>query len=110
MIHMTPATIAALQEFPFPGMDELRSVNGTPIVSGMGYQDVDTPFLATPAAGQDWAFATGPVQVYLGPVVARTPAESIDRSDNVVTYYAERYVVAVWDTVLQSAVLVDWTP
>jgi hypothetical protein len=74
----------------------------------MGYQGVDTAALGTPGTTQDWAFATGPVAVYLGPVVARSAKEVIDRSDNTVQYFAERYVLAVWDTVLQAAVLVDW--
>ena len=42
----------------------------------MGYQGVDTPCLATPGAGQDWAFATGGVKVYLGPVVITDTRES----------------------------------
>lgn len=110
MLHFTPATVAALQAFPVGGEENPRLItaNGTPVVSGTGYQDIDTPWLATPDATEDWAFATGPVAVYLGPVVVTTPTQSIDRSDNVVTYRAERYVLAVWDTALQAAVLVDW--
>lgn len=110
MIHMTPAVVAGLQPFPLEGGAERRliSVNGTPVVSGMGYQDVDTAFLASPDATEDWAFATGPVRVYLGPVRATTAKQSIDRADNVLEFFAERYVLAVWDTALQAAVLVDW--
>ena len=111
MLHFTPAVVSALQAFPIGDDAEdrrLETANGTPVVSGMGYQGVDTAALGTPGATQDWAFATGPVAVYLGPVVARTPKQVIDRSDNVVQYFAERYVLAVWDTVLQAAVLVDW--
>lgn len=111
MLHLTPAVVAGLQAFPLGGEADLRleTANGTPVVSGMGYQGIDTPWLATPGATEDWAFATGPVAVYLGPIAATTPVQSIDRSDNVVTYFAERYVLAVWDTALQAAVLVDWT-
>ena len=36
--------------------------------------------------------------------------EVLDRSNNDVTFRAERYVLVEWDTVLQAAVLVDWTP
>jgi hypothetical protein len=108
MIHATPAIIAGLNA-PLGGRnDSLTTGNDTPIVSGMGYQGVDTPFLATPDPTEDWAFATGPVYVYLGPVATTTPKESIARDTNVVTFYAERYVLAVWDTALQAAVLVDW--
>lgn len=112
LIHLTPAIVAGL---PAPVFEEatLATANGTPIVSGMGYQGIDTPFLATPGAHQDWAFATTGVQVYLGPVNMTTAKESIDRSDNVVTFRAEKYVLAVWDGIdstdlAAAAVLVDW--
>src|SRR3990167_453397 len=111
LIHSTPAVIAALQAFPVGGEAETRLVtaNGTPVVSGDGYIGVDTPFLAAPAATEDWGVGTGPVQVYLGPLVMTDIKETLDRSDNDVTFRAERYVVAIWDTALQAAVLVDWS-
>ena len=108
MLHFTPAVVSALQAFPIGGDDRLITANGTPVVSGQGYQGVDTPWLAAPDATEDWAFATGPVNVYLGPVVVTTPSQSLDRAENVLTFFAERYVLAVWDTALQAAVLVDW--
>ena len=45
MIHFTPAVVAALQAFPLGETTtcDLVTANGTPVVSGMGYQDVDTP-------------------------------------------------------------------
>jgi hypothetical protein len=110
LIHATPAVIAALQAFPIGGQNErLETANGTPVVSGMGYQDVDTPWLAEPDDTEDWIFATGPVNVYLGPIVTGNIRDSLERSLNDVTFRAERYVVAVWDTALQAAVLVDWS-
>jgi hypothetical protein len=109
MIHATPAVISALQAFPFGDMEmALETANGTPVVSGMGYQDVDTPWLAEPGATEDWIFATGPVEVHLGPLVMTDISETLDRSDNTVTFRAEHYVVSIWDTALQAAVLVDW--
>ncbi len=110
MLHFTPAVVSALQAFPIGDAADLRLItaNGTPVVSGMGYQDIDTPFLSTPAATQDWAFATGPVRVYLGPIKMNSVKENLDRSDNTLTFRAERYVLAIWDTVLQAAALVDW--
>lgn len=111
MLHFTPAVVSALQAFPVgdPGDTRLVTANGTPVVSGMGYQDVDTPFLATPDTTEDWAFATGPVRVYLGPVVVTSTRESLERDTNVLTFLAERYVLAIWDGVLQAAALVDWS-
>lgn len=114
MIHMTPASIAALPA-PLREGDSLATANGTLIASGMGYQGIDTAALGTPGATQDWAFATGGVRVYLGPARMTTPKESIDREINEVTFRAEVYVLAVWDGVdpegdelAASAVLVDW--
>jgi hypothetical protein len=111
MIHATPAVVAALQAFPLGEEENPRLVtaNGTPVVSGQGYQDVDTPWLASPGTTEDWVFATGPVQVHLGPLVTTSIRETLDRSDNTVTFRAERYVLAAWDTALQAAVLVDWS-
>lgn len=110
MIHATPAVIAALQAFPIPGGEpRLETANGTPVVSGMGYQGIDTPWLATPGATEDWIFATGPIEIYLGPLVMEDIRTSLDRSDNTVTFRAERYVLALWDTALQAAALVDWS-
>jgi hypothetical protein len=111
MIHVTPATVSALQAFPIGDVTDTRLItaNGTPVVSGMGYQDVDTTSLPSPGATEDYAFATGPVEVYLGPIVITDVRETLDRSDNTLTFRAERYVVALWDTALQAAALVDWS-
>ena len=114
MIHMTPASVAALPA-PLREGVTLATANGTPIASGMGYQGVDTAALGTPGATQDWAFATTGVKVYLGPARMTTPKESIDREINEVTFRAEMYVLAVWDGIdpdgsdlAAAAVLVDW--
>jgi hypothetical protein len=109
MIHSTPAVTAGFNDDPVETVSPLVTINGTPVVSGTGYQDVDTPFLAAPGATEDWIFATGPVEVRLGPLVITDLRETLDRSDNTLVFRAERYVLAVWDTALQSAVLVDWS-
>ena len=91
----------------------MATANGTPIVSGMGYQGINTPYIGTPGADEDWAFATTGVEVYLGPVRMTTAKESLDRSDNIITFRAEKYVLAIWDGIddeelAAAAVLVDW--
>ncbi len=110
MLHFTPAVVAGFQWYAFGNRtdDRLITANGTPVVSGMGYQDIDTPYLETPGATEDWAFATGPVQVYLGPVLLNQVKDNIDQSLNILTFRAEMYVLALWDTALQAAALVDW--
>jgi hypothetical protein len=108
IIHATPAVIGGVPSLSFPE-DGMRTNNGTRVVSGDGYQGVDTPFLAAPSAKQDWIFATGPVQVRLGPLEITSPRDTLERDTNDLVFRAERYVLAVWDTALQSAVLVDWS-
>ena len=111
MIHATPGTISAwsLDNLLIRG-DVLMTANGTPVVSGSGYRD------ASPAGqeglnlsdGQEWAFATGPVQVFIAESDPPSVSEYVDRSDNTATYRAEKFVVAEWDTCLQAGAPIDW--
>lgn len=110
MIHATPAIVAALDLDKVTGGGPLVTANGTPVVSGDGYIGADPDDEASPGTGQDYMFATGPVEVRLGAVAITDLVESLDRSVNEVTFRAERYVLATWDTALQVAVLVDWSP
>ena len=110
MIHATPAVVSALTRTELTDSGARATLNGTPIVSGGGYIGADPVGGASPSAGQDWVFATGPVEVRLGPLVITDVIQSLDRSDNTLTFRAERYVLAVWDGALQAGVLVDWTP
>lgn len=111
VLHFTPAVVSALQAFPIGDAGDTRLVtaNGTPVVSGMGYQGIDTPYLASPGTTEDWAFATGPPRVYLGPVVLTSVRDTLEWDINVLTFRAERYVLAIWDGTLQAAALVDWS-
>ncbi len=66
------------------------------VVSGPGYSGVgpgDDPATASTA----WGYATGPVDVYLGPVRQVDPYQSIDKDLNDVTVYSERPFAAVFD-------------
>ena len=115
LIHATPAVIAGLQAFPLGGEADARleTANGTPVVSGMGYQDIDTPWLSTPGATEDWMFATGRVEIHLGPMVSFPLRESLDQELNITTFRAEKYALAIWDGIdaeelAAAAVLVDW--
>jgi hypothetical protein len=112
LIHATPATVAAWEFEALESGAYLQTPNGTPIASGGGYIGADPVLGAAPAAGQAWAFATGPVQVRLSEVilVGDNINDTIDQSLNEVTYRAERYALAVWDTALQSGILIDWSP
>lgn len=115
MIHATPGAASAWfsqyrdyvseQETP-----ELLTALGTPVAAAGGYVGATPTGGGAPAAGQSWAYATGPVEVRLQREVTLTIKEVLDRSDNLVTFRAERYALVEWDTSLQAAVLVDWTP
>jgi len=113
MIHATPGTVSAWNFVNLLTEGEvLRTANGTPVVSGGGYINTDPSGLtgSDPSVGQEWAFATGPVRVFLADGPSLEVSEYVDRSDNTVIYRAERYFLAEWDTSLQSGVLIDWTP
>ena len=114
IIHATPGTISAWNYVNLLtyGEDGIRTANGTLVVSGGGYIDTDPAGKtgSTPASGIEWAFATGPVHVYLGDSPELRPVQYIDREHNEIVYRAERFVLPLWDTSLQSGVLIDWTP
>ena len=89
--------------------DKLLSGLSTPIAAGGGYQAIVPEGQGGLTADQEWAWATGPVEIRRGEieVIPGTLAEALDRETNEVTYYAERNYLVTWDTQLQAAVLVD---
>jgi len=115
MIIASPGTVSAwnfVNLITDGGEGYIETANGTPVVSAGGIINTD-PVGKTgsdPSVGQEWAFATGPVLVYLQDAMELRPSEYVDRENNIITYRAERYVLPLWDTSLQSGVLIDWTP
>ncbi len=120
LIHLTPATAASMNGSGGYGLDLtagqlLTTANGTPVAIDGGYIGAKPEAVGggAVAAGTAWAFATGPVQIYRNPNADLIPddiSEAMDREDNFVTYRAERDYLVTWDTTLQAAVLIDWTP
>lgn len=125
MIHATPGTLTAWN-FSGPSISDkggtLRTSAGTPVAVGDGYIDAHPASKGAPGAHQQWAWATGPVQIRRSTTVTLIPDAdqiiwALSRSDNVITYRAERdYLITwespsagVWDGGLQAAVLVDRT-
>ena len=107
MIHATPPV--ASQWFDQTREDIPLVTNlGTRVASGGGYQGATPSGRAAATAGQSWVYATGPVEVRLAAVQVMDIKEVLDRSNNDVTFRAERYVLVTWDTQLQAAILVDW--
>jgi len=115
IIHASPGTVSAwnfVNLITDNGEGYIETANGTPVVSGGGYINTDPSGKtgSDPTVGQEWAFATGPVKVFLESSPTLRVSEYIDRAANVITYRAERFVLPLWDTSLQSGVLIDWTP
>ena len=90
----------------------IETANGTPVASAGGIINTDPSGKtgSNPSVGQEWAFAVGPVKLYLEDSPTLSPYQYIDRETNTVTFRAERYILPLWDTSLQSGVLIDWTP
>jgi hypothetical protein len=90
----------------------VTTANTTPVALDGGFIGASPSLHAALVAGQGWAFATGPIMVRRSPeiTILSTLKESTDRSDNTVTFRAERDYLVIWDTVLQAGALVDWTP
>lgn len=98
----------------------IRMISGTPVVPDQGYKGGGAPIgHAAPVGGQEWIYATGPVDIRRTEVFV-TPenvsqalergtggAENTPARPNSITYRAERYYLIDWDTELHAAVLVD---
>lgn len=113
MIHCTPAMLvawtAALGGVFREENGKLLSPNGNIVVPGFGY-DGTGPGGATTASGtKEYAWATGPVEVRRSDIVMLPDdvAQALDRKQNSITYYAERYYNIVWNRNVQSAVFID---
>ena len=118
MIHATPGAAASYfgpwrdyrRDDSGEGPFEAFSPIGTPIAIGGGYIGATPWGYPDAGPGQSWVFATGPVQAFVASETTLNLNEVLDRSDNEVTFRAERYALVYWDTALQAAALVDWNP
>lgn len=97
----------------------MTTANRTPVAVSGGYVGATPRFGSAAAAGQAWAFATGPVQVRRQAdvqIIAPEIMQSTDMAQNVVTFRAERGYVVSFNAPdsnadfrpVQAAVLVDW--
>lgn len=115
VIHATPGTIGVWESQGWfsdvKGQKLYSRGSGTPIVNGTGYIGAQPDGEAAPTATKSWAFATGPIDIRRGRVdiLPEAVREALNRETNEITYRVERNYVVDWDTVLQAAVLVDWT-
>jgi hypothetical protein len=112
VIHATPgiATMWTANRALLWTGDVIRTVaTRTPVIVGHGYIETDPDAAPGPTGDQEWAFATGPVFGWRGPLeeLAEDIASTLDRSVNDVHYRAERDMLVGWDGVLQAGVLID---
>ncbi len=115
LIIATPGTVSAwnfVNLLTDSGSGVIETANGTTVVSAAGIYNTDPSGKtgSDPTVGQEWAFAVGPIEVYVQDGPSFRVSEYIDREINEIVYRAERDFVALWDTSLQSGVLIDWTP
>lgn len=95
MIHATADAVTWWDHFGLLRTEGavLLTRNDTVVVAGAGYDGSD-PDGNTPDTGA-WAYATGMVDVRLGPV--GEPTESFDRAVNSLVYRVTRRAAATWD-------------
>lgn len=119
VIHCSPGlAIAAVAEHVIGDVGGvLRTINGTLVVPGQGYAGAAHPAGKAAASGtEEWVYASGPVDVRRSEIftIPETVREALDRGmgatdnkPNAITYRVERLYLVDWDTVVQSAVLID---
>ncbi len=124
IIHCTPATATAWESMSL--LENFRNVKrteacGTPVAVGAGYIGARPSGQGAPASDQEWAFASGPIEIRRGATVETYPftySEAIDRSNNDVLFLAERPYLLNWiarqdsgdDDHIQAGVLIDLVP
>ncbi len=124
IIHATPAiaTAWASDSLIISARNQMRTVaNGTPVAVGAGYIGAFPAGGSAPAADQEWAFASGPIEIYRDPTISTVPenySEALDRSLNDLRFIAERSYLFNWiarqdsgdDNHIQAGVLIDLVP
>ena len=110
MIHAQPRLVTAWAAAglvtPTASGRQLRTAMGTLVVPGAGYPGSGPD--GTPGATHSWAYITGLVRVWLGPVrVTGLGPSELDTSVNDRVVRAERAVVYSFDDALKHAVYID---
>lgn len=124
IIHATPSVATAWESMSL--LENIRNkkyteATGTPVAVGPGYLGAFPAGGSAPASDQEWAFASGPIEIDRQAAIETFPlnySEAIDRSTNDVLYLAERAYLINWiarqdtsdDDHIQAGVLVDLVP
>ena len=111
ILHADPAVGSAWFDSLYGENSVWYTASGNPVAVDGGYIGA-TANGSSPASGQSYAFASGPVRAYVGEtrLVGDDINGTLNTASNDVTFRSERFVLVEWDTALQAAVLIDWTP
>lgn len=112
VIHATPALATKWisdHMLEDDGAGKLRTLLGTIVVPGAGYQGTPPLGQAANTGTVEWAYATGPILVLKGSPfqIPQRLDQALNRSINFVTYRVERLYAYGWDRQLQAAVKID---
>jgi hypothetical protein len=123
IIHVAPATATywAGEGLIEAVRNQMQTKLGTPVAIGAGYRDADPDSGASPAADEEWAFATGPIEILRDQTPryeASEYSQALDRSSNEVVFIVERDYLLSWvgrsdgsdEAHIQAGVLIDRLP
>lgn len=121
IIHVPPetASVWASEGYIQARGSQMVTKLGTTVAVGFGYQGVRPDGQAAPTASNQWAFASGPIDIYRAaqPIIQGfDPSEGLDRSNNDWNLLEEREYLLLWvgrgdDTSqVQAGVLIDRIP
>lgn len=121
IIHAAPETASAwaAQGYIAARGSQMFTKLGTRVAVGLGYAGVQPDGEAAPGTGEQWAFATGPIDIYrdqAARIEGGSAAEALDRTNNDFTLIEERDYLLLWvgraddDTQVQAGVLIDRIP
>jgi len=111
-IHVPVASFVWMSRLGLLTRDSLgrmRTPGGNIVVRGTGYTGLPPVGQPPLAAGEEFLYATGPVEIRMSgiEIMPRTISEALDRAENRVVFRAERRVISAWDLCLHAAVRVD---
>lgn len=113
VIHMTAGMAVTLSGYGngvlIPERGKLYTINGTLVIPAYGYTGAAPDGAPDVTGSEEFAYATGPVEILRSGDFIMPPnlVEAIDREQNEITYRAERYYIAYWDTALLAGVRID---
>jgi hypothetical protein len=121
IIHVPPETASywAALGYIEPLRGQMVTKLGTRVAVGYGYEGVRPDGEAAPGTDKQWAFATGPIDIYRDTqprIEGGSAAEALDRSNNDFTLIEERDYLLLWvgraddTTQVQAGVLIDRIP